>query len=269
MSGRCLRGLVAFALLSCPAWGQRVLRVCADPNNLPFSNQRGEGFENRLAEMVARELHATLAYAWLPQRKNFLRNTLEAGRCDLAFGVPEGLRQAGVATTVPYYRSSYVLVSRSGRSMDIRSLDDPRLRGWRIGMHVVGDDYAPPAYALARRGMTGNIVGFSLFGPAGEPDPPARIFDAVEQGKVDVAIVWGPLGGYFAKERGTLSVAPLPAAPEFRAVPAEFGIAAAVRNSDSALHDEVERALAARRHDIRELLHRYGVPVSRDEHGGE
>jgi mxaJ protein len=152
---RCL-SLIFIAVLPSVAAEQRILRVCADPNNMPFSNDRREGFENRLAEMIAGKLSAKLEYTWWSERKSFVRNSLDQGRCDVVMGVPATLES--ITATNPYYRSTYVFVSRQDRKLDITSLDDPRLKNWRIGIHVVGDDYAPPAYALARRGITSNIA---------------------------------------------------------------------------------------------------------------
>ena len=183
-------------LLASNARGERVLRVCADPNNLPFSNEREEGFENRLAELLARELGAErVEYTWWAQRRGFFRNTLNAGLCDVVMGVPSSVELA--ATTRPYYRSTYVFVTRADRGLDIRSLDDEALRRVRVGVSIIGDDYAnaPPAHALAQRGIVGNVVGFSVYGDYAQPNPPARIVEAVAAGDVDVAVVWGPLAG--------------------------------------------------------------------------
>src|SRR6266403_2515188 len=138
MSSRCLNVLLLTAA-ACMAADQRVLRVCADPNNLPFSNSRGEGFENRMAELIARDLGAKLEYVWLVDRKSFVRNTLDEGLCEMLLGVPSSLDS--VTTTKPYYRSTYAFVSRQDRKLDIASLDDPRLDHLRIGVHVVGDDF--------------------------------------------------------------------------------------------------------------------------------
>lgn len=137
----------------------RELRVCADPNNLPFSNQQGQGFENRIAELVAEELDARLSYTWWAQRRGFIRNTLNAGACDLVIGVPAGYEL--VETTAAYYRSAYVYVYRADRGLDLRSMRDPRLRQLRIGVHLIGDDGAnpPPAHALGRQGIVDNVVG--------------------------------------------------------------------------------------------------------------
>jgi mxaJ protein len=176
-------------------------RVCADPNNLPFSNDRGEGFENAIAELVAADLGRPLSYTWWPQRRGFVRHTLAAGRCDAIIGVPEHYELA--KTTRAYYRSTYVFVTRRGERLRLRSLDDPRLRRLRIGLHAIGDDYAnvPPAQALANRSIVDNIVGFSIYGDYARPNPPAALIEAVASGKVDVAIAWGPLAGFFARRQ--------------------------------------------------------------------
>src|SRR5690242_11446628 len=159
----CSRFLSSFLVLaSLTAADQRILRVCADPNNLPFSNQRGEGFENRLAELIASDLGAKLEYTWWSQRRSFIRNSLAQDRCDALMGVPAALDS--VAVTHPYYRSSYVFVSRQDRHLSIESLDDPRFASWRIGIHMVGEDYAPSAVALARRGVAANVKGYKLYG---------------------------------------------------------------------------------------------------------
>lgn len=237
-----------------------VLRVCADPNNLPFSNQAGEGFENRIAAFLADELGAELEYVWWAQRRGFLRNTLGAGLCDLVPGVPAGLD--AVATTAPYYRSTHVFVTRRDLGPPIESFDDPRLRRLRIGVHVIGDDYAnpPPVAALARRGIVRNVSGYSIYGDYREPDPPARLVEAVSRGTVDVAIVWGPLGGYFAgRDSSALRATPVRAAGEDG--PFEFAIAMGLRRADATLRRDVDAALARHRDAIRRILEQYRVPL--------
>jgi mxaJ protein len=257
MFSRCLSGLLLCIL---PALGAgRVLRVCADPNDLPFSNERGEGFENRLAGMVARDLGAELQFTWWSQRENFVEHSLNEGRCDLWMGVPAELDS--VAATTPYYRSTYVFVSRADRKLAIQSLTDPRLEKWRIGIHVVGNGYAPTAQALARRGMGANLVGFSLFGKYGEPNPPAKIIDAVADGRIDVAIVWGPLAGYFAK-RQTVPMEIAPVSPEYYlAVPFTYRISMGVRKRDTALKAELDRVIERECPSIQKILADYGVPL--------
>jgi mxaJ protein len=257
MCFRCL-SFVLIGFLQCFAAEQSVLRVCADPNNMPFSNQRGEGFENKIAELIAGKLEAKLEYSWWSERKSFIRNSLDQGRCDVVMGVPSTLES--VTATKPYYRSTYVFVSRHDRNLEITSLDDPRLEHWRIGIHVVGDDYAPPAYALARRGVTANVVGFSLFGDYGESNPPARLIEAVARGDIDIAIVWGPFAGYFAKRaKAALDVVPV-SPPVFLAVPFTYGIALGVHKGNETLKSELDNLLDKESGAIQQILSEYGVP---------
>jgi mxaJ protein len=259
--------LLGLGLMLAAAMGARgagpALRVCADPNNLPFSNRRGEGFENRLAHRVARELgYRRVDYTWWAQRRGFIRNTLNAGRCDLVMGVPSGF--GPVLTTRPYYRSTYALVYRRDAGYAPRSLDDPRLRDLRIGLHFIGDDYGnpPPAAALARRGIVRNVVGYSIYGDYRQPNPPARLIEAVAGGEIDAAIAWGPLAGYFARRQPVaLAVLPLPSPAEANAAPFEFSIAMGVRRTDAALRDRLDRILARRQKAVAALLKRYGVPL--------
>src|ERR1051326_2930823 len=251
------RFLSIVLLCSAPA-SARILRVCADPNNLPFSNKAGEGFENRLAELVARHLGAALDYTWWPERKSFVEKSLNQGNCDLLLGVPSQL--ASVRTTRPYYRSTYVFVSRKDRHLRVSSLLDAALEKYRIGIQVVGDNYAPPAQLLARRGLTANLVGYSLFGNAGEPNPGAGIIAAVDRGDVDIAIVWGPFAGYFAKHN-KIALVMAPVAPAaFAGVPFMYDISLAVRKQDAALATEVDQALARNCEAITSLLTNYGIP---------
>src|ERR1041385_8774735 len=169
------------------------LRVCSDPNNLPFSNKDGDGFENKLAEMIAKDLGLKVEYTWWAQRRGFFRNTLKAGTCDLVMGVPASFEMA--LTTAPYYRSTYVFVSRANSHFAISSFDDPKLKNLRLGVQMVGDDFSnsPPAPALSRRGMIQNVKGYTLYGDYSKPNPPAEIIDAVERNDIDVGIAWGPM----------------------------------------------------------------------------
>jgi mxaJ protein len=256
MSFRCL-SVIFMAALPCIAAEQRVVRVCADPNNMPFSNERGEGFENKVAELIAGKLGAKLEYTWWSERKSFIKNSLGQGRCDVVMGVPSALES--ITATKPYYRSSYVFVSRRDRNLNITSLDDPRLVNLRIGIHVVGDDYAPPAYALARRGITSNIIGFSLFGEYGEPNPPARLIDAVARGDLDIGIVWGPFAGYFAKgAKASLDIVPVSPAV-FLAVPFTYDISLGVRKGNEGFKAELDGVLESESAAIQQILLEYGV----------
>jgi mxaJ protein len=240
----------------------RELRVCADPNNLPFSNQRQQGFENRLAELIAKEEGAKVRYTWWPQRRGFIRNTLAAGKCDLVMGMPFGAER--VLTTRPYYRSTYVFVSRKDRHLGVTSLNDPSLRTLKIGVQLIGDDYAntPPVHALSRRGIVGNLVGYSVFGDYSQENPPARIIDAVVAGDVDIAVAWGPLAGYFAKRSGVpLEIIPVSPAIDPPGLRFTFDISLAVRPGDAERKRELEGVLDRRRSEIDQLLAEYGVPI--------
>jgi quinoprotein dehydrogenase-associated probable ABC transporter substrate-binding protein len=237
------------------------LRVCADPNNLPFSNQRGEGFENRIAELIAKDLGTTVSYTWWAQRRGFVRNTLKAGKCDLIIGVPASFELA--ATTRPYYRSSYVFVTRRERKLDIASFDDARLKKLRIGVQLIGDDGAnsPPAHALANRGIVRNVAGYTVYGDYSKANPSRAIIDAVARGDVDVAAVWGPTAGYFI--RGTSLVA-RPVSPQIDLpyLPFVFDISMAVRREDNAFRERLDAILQRRARDIDAILQQYGVPRS-------
>jgi mxaJ protein len=239
----------------------RVLHVVADPNNLPFSNDRMEGFENRIAELVARELGAKVQYAWRAQRRGFFRHAFQDDGGDVVMGVPAGFERA--LTTSPYYRSSYVFVFRADRGLHVKSLDDPALKTLRIGIQVVGDEGSatPAAYALARRGLVDNVVGYSIYGDYARPNPPARIVDAVARGEVDVGIVWGPLAGYFAgRQPVKLEIVPVRPQAEAPGLKFAFAISVGVKKGDEALRDEVEGVLARKRGEIEKILDQYGVP---------
>jgi mxaJ protein len=244
-----------------PAPPARELRVCADPNNLPYSNRKLEGFENRLAEMVARDLHASLRYTWWPQHRGFLRNTLKAGTCDVVMGLPSSVELA--ATTRPYYRSTYVFVYRQDRGIAVRSFDDPVLRKLKIGVQMVGDDgyNSPPAHALANRGIIDNIAGYSVYGDYSQPNPPARIVEAVARGDVDLAVVWGPLAGYFApRQRAPLELVAVSPQIDRPFLPFVFDMSMGVRRGDDKLRAELESFIERRQPEIDALLDRYGIP---------
>lgn len=260
--------LVGIAAASIPRAGggeqravARTLRVCADPNNLPFSNQRLEGFENRLADLVARELGATVEYTWWAQRRGFFRNTIRAGICDVVLGVPSSFEL--VMPTRPYYRSTYVFVTRRDRGVRVRSFDDSVLRHVKIGVQMVGDDFAntPPAHALSKRGIIDNVAGYTLYGDYREDSPPSRIIRAVASGEIDVAVAWGPLAGYFAKrQRVALDIVPVSPQVDLPFLPFVFDIAMGVRRADTTFRRELDDVLRRRQPEIDRILDEYGVP---------
>jgi mxaJ protein len=237
------------------------LRVCADPNNLPFSNDRLQGFENRLAELVAGELETSVEYTWWAQRRGFIRNTLRAGLCDVVMGIPMSVELA--LPTRPYYRSTYVFVHRSDAPFRIRSFDDAELRTLRVGVHFIGDDGAdtPPAHALANRGIVRNVRLYSVYGDYRRPNPPARIMDALARGEIDVAIVWGPLASFFARQhRVPLTITPVAPQVDVPFLPFVFDISMGVRRGDTVFRDTLEAILSRRRASVDSLLAAYGIP---------
>jgi mxaJ protein len=258
--------LAAAGSLSCRQNIQRTaiatqkLRVCADPNNLPFSNREEQGFENKIAQVVARELQREVEYTWWAQRRGFIRNTLAAGDCDLIAGITTGMD--GLQTTTAYYRSTYMFVSQHARGFDIRSLDSPLLRKVRLGVQIIGDDYAntPPAHALARRGIV-NVRGYRLLDDYSQPNPPARIVEAVAKGEVDIALVWGPLAGYFAALQETpLDLVPVSPSADGPFLPFVYDISMGVRRGETEFKERIESALTRSRDEINRILGAFHVP---------
>jgi quinoprotein dehydrogenase-associated probable ABC transporter substrate-binding protein len=229
---------------------------------LPFSNSAEAGFENKLAAMVAAHFGEQVSYTWWAQRRGFIRNTLKAGQCDVVIGVPAGYDL--VETTRPYYRSSYVFVTRQDRHLDLSSLIDPRLHGLTIAVHLIGDDgnNPPPAQALGDQGIVENVRGYSIYGDYREANPPARLIEAVENGEVDVAAAWGPLGGYFAQRSPVpLTVTPIRDTERFAPQQFQFAIAMGVRKGDHALRARLNAFIDEHRSEINALLRSYGVPL--------
>jgi mxaJ protein len=237
------------------------LRVCADPNNLPLSDRAGAGFENELAALAARELHRRLEYYWQPQRRGFVRTTLNAGKCDVIMGIPAASDM--VRTTHPYYRSTYVFVSKRGLRPRISSFDDPRLRRLRIGIPMTGDDGGnpPPAMALARRHIFDNVRGYPVYGDYSKPRPSWGVLNGLRDGEIDVAVAWGPLAGSFAREAGgAFTLVPVDTRHE-GVLPFAFDMSMGVRRGDPALAAALDAVIRHRGPEIRRLLERYGVPL--------
>src|SRR5688572_22706256 len=258
-----LIAVVAAAAAAC-AQPSRTVRVCADPNNLPFSNAKLQGFENRIAELVGESLDARIEYVWWAQRRGFIRNTLREGICDAVMGVPARFEMT--RTTAPYYRSSYVFVTRHG-SHQPASFDDPFLATATIGVHLIGDDFAnsPPAHALSARGLIHNVRGYSIYGDYKLPDPPAELVRAVADGQIDVAVAWGPLAGYFARSSPVPLQLTRVRPDEEPPFPFVFDVAMGVARSNEALQRELDGVLAKRRADIDQILREYGVPLLTNE----
>jgi len=254
--------LAALLLGSCG--NQRTLTACVDPNNLPFSNRGGEGFENKLSEMIAADLHARLNYIWWAQRRGYVRNTLNEKKCDFWPGIASNVEM--VATSRPYYRSTYVFVTRRGANLAGLTLDDARLKRLKIGVQMVGNDATntPPAHALAGRGIIVNVRGYMLYGDYRRPNPPAAIVEAVERGDVDVALVWGPLAGYFAA-RSPVPLRLEPVTPWFadQQWPMQFDVSVGVQKDNQKLLNEIDGVLSHRSAEIGRLLASYHVPLAK------
>jgi len=240
-----------------------VLTVCADPNNLPFSNRARQGFENKIVEMLARDMGKSVQYVWWAQRRGYARNTLGRERCEVWPGVASGIDR--VKTTRPYYRSTYVFVTRAEARIDDLSLDDARLRSLLVGVQMIGNEAmnTPPAHALARRGITLNVRGYMLYGDYARPNPPAAIMDAVAHGDIDVGLVWGPLAGFFASRSAIpLRVQPVLPASDGPQWPMQYAIAMGVRSDEPQLLAQLNRLLERQQPTIDALLDAYRVPRS-------
>ena len=230
------------------------LRVCADPSSLPFSNTAGEGFENKLAEMLAAELRVPVRYTWYPQSVGFVRNTLGALRCDVIMGMTTASEL--VQNTNPYYRSVYALVYRRESGLSARALGDPQLDGKRIGV-IAG---TPPASQLAALGRLASMQPYHLVVDTRAESPARQMIDDVAQGKTDAAVAWGPVAGYFAKRHGdTLAVVPL--AAESGGTRLDFRVTLGVRTGDDEWKKTLNAILAKLQPRIDALLREYGVPL--------
>jgi mxaJ protein len=237
-----------------------VLRVCADPDNMPLSNQKGEGFEQKIAELIGKDWNSKVEYAWWPVRRGFFARALNGRYCDVAIEAPSGLDIAGV--TKPYFRSGYVFVTRKDSGLDIKTLADPRLKKLKIGVNILNSDAenTPPAMALSRYGVVGNLTGYYTFYT--DSVRPEDIINAVAKKDIDVAIVWGPIAGYFAKKApAPLTVVPLPARDSLSDFPFQYNIGMAVRRRDKELRDSLQSVLDRRAPEIQAILKQYGVPV--------
>jgi quinoprotein dehydrogenase-associated probable ABC transporter substrate-binding protein len=259
----------AGAFASTFAWAQRpaghdlsielvdpnVFRVCADPHNLPFSNQQGEGFENKLAETFAEKLGKRLAYAWYPQASGFVRNTLGAHRCDVIMGFPQG--DDLVQSTNAYYRTAYALIFKSGGDLEgTASLADERLRQKRIGI-VAG---TPPATYLATNGLLTRAKPYALMVDTRIDSSPEAMMEDLRTGEIDVGLLWGPMAGYFAGQ-GNPSFRVVPLLKETGGPRLAYRIAMGVRASDQNWKRVLNDLIRQNQPEINKLLLSYGVPL--------
>jgi mxaJ protein len=262
-------GVAAAEEAAAPPAATNILRIVADANNLPFSNDKQEGFENKIADLIAADLGAQIEYTWRATRRGFMRESLKQGDCDITMAAPKETERALV--TIPYYRSTHAFVSREDRNLDIKSFDDPRLNSLKVGVQVVGDDGVnpAPAMALGRRKIINNVVGFTVYGDYSEPNPPARIVDAVAKGDIDVACVWGPVAGFFAARQPVpMRVTPVQDADEPGIVYA-FDICVGVRFSKPQLRDQINDIIRHRQPQIDAILDEYHVPHLKPQQGSE
>lgn len=251
-------GLAILAFTTAAAAGDWELRVCADPDNLPFSNRAGEGFDNRIAEIVARELGAALTWVWLPDLKGRTRQLyVQGGACDLVMGVIDN--QPGFLTSYAYYRTGYVFLYPETAPFDVTNLNDPALRDLRIGVPGGHAKTVPPSIALANRGIVANQVHFIDKREDGAPWPP--LLEALGAGEIDLAIAWGPAAGAYAKAKGGLVVAPVKPEIDVPFIPMVAPLTIGVRPEDEGLRDDIDLALSRTWDETRAVLAEAGVPL--------
>lgn len=231
------------------------LRVCADPNDLPFSNETGEGFENKIASLLAAKLGKSVAYEFYPNSTGFVRNTLNAHRCDLIMGMPQG--DDIVQVTNPYYRTAYAILSKAGAGLEtVDSLEDQRLQGKRIGI-IAG---TPPATSLAVNGLLGNVKSYPLVVDTRFDAPASAMIDDLESDRIDAAILWGPIAGYLAKHsKVPLKVNAL--VKEKSGPRMVYRIGMGVRHSDQEWKRALNKLIAENQTEITRILASYGVPL--------
>jgi mxaJ protein len=256
MSLRYLRwGGLVFAIVSAVAAAAPPLRICADPDNLPFSNRAEQGFDNRIAILIAHTLGRTPQFIWARSRRGFLREEFERGACDVLMGAPVGMH--GVASTDPYYRSTYVFVTPKREHVQIASFDDPHLKERRIGLQVLEENYAPPSLPLIREGHAAQLVGFNSFGTRN-----AEIVRAVADGRVGTAVVWGPIAGYFTRSQHLpLTLTPVSPSVDVSGVPFSYSLGIALHKQDAALRLALNAALRKSQTRIQGILAEYNVPT--------
>jgi quinoprotein dehydrogenase-associated probable ABC transporter substrate-binding protein len=232
----------------------KVLRVCADPHDLPFSDEAGQGFENKIAELLGQKLNKPVSYTYFPQVIGFYRNTLNAFRCDVVIGVAQGLDI--VQTTTPYYRTTYALVFKPGNGLDgVTALEDPRLKDKRLGVIA----RTPPSTLMVEDGLMEHAKPYPLTVDTRVESPAKSMIDDLLAGRIDAAVLWGPIAGYYAGHAGTpLTVAPLLHEQD---APMEFRISMGVRHSDQAWKRTLNKLIGDNQDAINKILVAYGVPL--------
>ncbi len=233
----------------------KVFRVCGDPHSLPFSNEAGEGFENKIATLLADKLQKPVAYTFYPNTTGFVRNTLNAFRCDVVMGIPQG--DDIVQGTNPYYRTAYALVSKQGSGLDkIETLEDPLLKGKHIGI-IAG---TPPSTNLAVNGLIANAKPYPLVVDTRYDAPTLDMIEDLKKGTIDIAVLWGPIAGYLAKKSETPLVV-VPLIKETSGPRMVYRIGMGVRHSDQNWKRDLNKLIAENQTEINKILTDYGVPL--------
>ena len=229
-------------------------RVCADPSNLPYSNEKGEGFENKIAELFAAKLGVPLKYVWYPNSVGFLRNTLRVRRCDVVMGIVTGAEM--VQNTNPYYRSAYVMVTRKADNITADKIEDPALQTLKIGL-TAG---APPADIAAKSGLAPHVKPYDLYVDTRHQSPGKDMINDLANKEIDVALLWGPIAGYYASQHGDeLKVTPLLNEPKSTRM--AFYITMAVRPGENQWKNDLNDLIRANKDAIDKILEDYHVPM--------
>jgi mxaJ protein len=249
----CAAGFVAGAGLANAA---PVLRVCADPDNMPFSNDKGEGFENKLAELIAERLGNDLEYTWFAENTSYLPNTIGTGACDLVMGYAQGTDL--IEDTNPYYHTSYVLITREDDEAlkGVESLSDPRLKQKRIGIFA----RTPPASILAMHGLTSHAKPFENTTGESQAQAAKAMIEEIAAGELDAGLLWGPVGGYYA-QRAEVPLRVTPLVKESAGPTTFYGITMGVRPNEPQFKHEINKVLADNQQDINVILQGYNVPL--------
>ena len=237
------------------------LRVCADPDNLPFSNEKAEGFENKLAELIAQKLDATLEYTWFAEATGYVPNTMGREACDLVMGYAQGTGL--IEDTNPYYYTSYVLIYREQDPSlaGVDNLSDPRLKGKRIGLFA----RTPPASILAMHGLVANAKPFEVNADESAAKTTMTIIGEIASGELDAALLWGPVGGYYA-ERAGVPLKLVPLVKENAGPSTIYGITMGVRPNEPQWKHTINKLIAENQGEINVILEGYNVPLL-DEKG--
>jgi quinoprotein dehydrogenase-associated probable ABC transporter substrate-binding protein len=232
-----------------------VFRACGDPRNLPFSNDKGEGFENKLAELLAAKLGKKLSYTYFPQATGFVRMTLGSYRCDIIMGFPQGDDQAQL--TVPYYRTTYALVFKPGSGLeDVTTISDPKLKDKRIG--VVAK--TPPSTNMAMNGLLARAKSYPLFIDTRADSSAQAMMDDLARGDIDCGILWGPMAGYYARQANPPMIV-VPLTKETTGPQMTYRIGMAVRSADQEWKRTLNRLIMENQTEINKLLISYNIPI--------